>query len=199
VPATKKPKLALSQDPAADKLISEDPLALLIGMVLDQQILLEWAFKAPSLLKERLGGRLEVDEIAEMDPEVLGKVFSERPALHRFPVSNAKRVQELCRIIVDEYGGRAERVWTSAKTGDDLFRNIKALPGFGEMKARIFLALLAKQLGIQPPGWEKQAKDFGKKGTFMSVADITGPESLAKVREYKAEKKRAAKAAAASD
>lgn len=193
----KTPKLALSQDAEADKLISKDPLALLIGMVLDQQILLEWAFKAPSLLKERLGGKLDVHEIADMDPDVLGKVFSERPALHRFPVSNAKRVQELCRIIVTDYKGKAANVWSTAKTGDELFANRKALPGFGEMKARIFLALLAKQLGVQPPGWEKQAKDFGKKGTYMSVADITGPESLAKVREYKAEKKRAAKAAAA--
>lgn len=199
MPAAKKPKLALSQDPVADKLLSEDPLALLIGMVLDQQILLEWAFKAPSLLKERLGGTLDVHEIADMDPDVLGKIFSERPALHRFPVSNSKRVQELCRIIVEEYKGKASNVWTTAKTGDELYRNIKALPGFGEMKARIFLALLAKQLGVQPEGWEKQAKDFGRKGTFMSVADITGPDSLAKVREYKAEKKRAARAAAASE
>lgn len=194
---TTKPKLALSQDPAADKLLSQDPLALLIGMVLDQQIPLEWAFKAPSLLKERLGGRLDAAEIAEMDPDVLGKTFSERPALHRFPVSNAKRVRELCRIIVDDYKGKAADVWRTAQSGDELYRRIKALPGFGEQKARIFLALLAKQLGVQPDGWEAQAKEFGQPGTFMSVADITGPETLLKVREYKAEKKRAAKAAAA--
>ena len=195
---TTTPKLALSQDPEADKLLSKDPLALLIGMVLDQQIPLEWAFKGPHLLKQRLGGRLDAAEIADADPDFLVKVFSERPALHRFPGSNAKRVQDLCRIIVDEYGGKAANVWKTAKTGDELHKRIKALPGFGEMKARIFLALLAKQLGVQPEGWQEQARDFGQPGTFLSVADITGPESLAKVRAYKAEKKKAAKAAAAA-
>ena len=187
--------LALSGDPAADKLLSKDPLALLVGMVLDQQVPLEWAFAAPLRLKERLGGRLDADEIAAMDPDALVQVFSERPALHRFPGANAKRVQELCRIVVEEYGGKADRVWTSAGTGAELLANVKALPGFGEQKARIFVALLGKQLGIQPPGWQKAAGDFGRKGTFRSVADITGPEALAKVRKYKQDMKAKAKAA----
>ena len=195
--ATKTPKLCLSQDAAADELLSKDPLALLIGMVLDQQIPLEWAFQGPKLLRDRLGGSLDVREIAEMDTDQLVKVFSERPALHRFPGSNAKRVQDLCRLLVDEYGGKAADVWRTAKTGEDLYRRIKALPGFGEQKARIFLALLAKQLGVRPEGWEAQAKEYGEPGSFRSVADITSAESLAKVRAYKAEKKKAAKAAAA--
>ena len=189
-------KLALSGDAAADKLLSKDPLALLIGMVLDQQVPLEWAFAAPLRLKDRLGGRLDAAEIAAMDPDALVKVFSQTPALHRFPGANAKRVQELCRIVVDQYKGKADRIWKSAETGDELLANVKALPGFGEQKARIFVGLLGKQLGVQPPGWEKAAGDFGKPGTFVSVADITGPEALAKVREHKQAMKAKAKAAA---
>ena len=189
-------KLALSGDAAADKLLSKDPLALLIGMVLDQQVPLEWAFAAPLRLKDRLGGTLDAAEIAAMDPDALVKVFSQTPALHRFPGANAKRVQELCRIVVEQYKGKADRVWKSAKTGDELLANVKALPGFGEQKARIFVGLLGKQLGVQPPGWEKAAGDFGKPGTFVSVADITGPEALAKVREHKQAMKAKAKAAA---
>ena len=181
--------LALSGDPDADKLLSQDPLALLIGMVLDQQVPLEWAFAAPRRLQERLGGRLDVNDIATTDADALAAVFAERPALHRFPGSNAKRVQELCRIVVHEYGGRADRIWKTAKTGEELLRRVKALPGFGEQKARIFVALLGKQLGVQPPGWQEAAGDFGATGTFMSVADITGPESLTRVREYKQAKK----------
>ncbi len=186
--------LALSGDPAADKLLSKDPLALLIGMVLDQQIPLERAFSAPLELQRRLGGRLDAAEIAEMDPDRLVEVFSQTPALHRFPGANAKRVQELCRIVVEQYGGKAARVWKAAKSGDELYRRIKALPGFGEQKARIFVALLAKQLAVQPDGWREAAGEFGEPGTYMSVADITGPEALAKVREYKQAKKAAAKA-----
>jgi uncharacterized HhH-GPD family protein len=181
--------LALSGDPDADRLLSKDPLALLVGMVLDQQVPLEWAFAAPRRLQERLGGRLDAGEIAGMDPAALAAVFAERPALHRFPGSNAKRVQELCRIVVHDYGGKADRIWKTAETGDELLRRIKALPGFGEQKARIFVALLGKQLGVQPPGWQEAAGDFGATGSFMSVADITGPESLARVREYKQAKK----------
>lgn len=181
--------LALSGDPDADQLLSKDPLALLIGMVLDQQVPLEWAFAAPRRLRERLGGSLDANEIATTDPEALAAVFSERPALHRFPGANARRVQELCRIVVEQYGGKADRVWKTAKTGDELLGRVKALPGFGEQKARIFVALLGKQLGVQPPGWQEAAGDFGAVGTYLSVADITGPASLARVREYKQAKK----------
>ncbi len=187
-------QLRLSGNALADQLLSEDPLALLIGMVLDQQIPLERAFSSPLDLKDRLGGRLDPAEIATMNPDELAGVFSARPALHRFPAANAKRVQELCRIVVEEYGGRAEAVWDEAADGRDLYSRVKALPGFGEQKARIFIGLLAKQLGVKPPGWEEAAGAFGRPGTFMSVADIVDPESLARVRAYKQEMKAAAKA-----
>jgi uncharacterized HhH-GPD family protein len=185
--------LHLSQDPAADQLLSEDPLALLIGMVLDQQVPLEWAFSAPLRLKERLGGRLDAAEIADMDPEALAKAFAERPALHRFPGSNAKRVQDLCRLIVERYDGRPADIWSTAAAGDELLARVRALPGFGEQKARIFVGLLGKQLGVRPPGWERAAGRFGEPGTHLSVADITDSRSLARVRAYKQQLKAAAK------
>ena len=188
--------LALSGDPDADKLLAKDPLALLIGMVLDQQIPLEWAFRGPYTLTERLGTSLDAAEIASMDPGVLAGAFSARPALHRYPSSMAKRVQELCQHIVESYGGDAGSVWKRAKTGDQLLHNIRDLPGFGEQKARIFVSLLGKQLGVQPPGWQEAAGDYGKAGTYMSVADIVDAESLGKVRTFKQEKKAAAKAKA---
>jgi uncharacterized HhH-GPD family protein len=189
-----QPKLALSQDPAADDLLSSDPLALLIGMVLDQQIPLERAFSAPLDLKKRMGGNLDAAGIAAMDPEKLAAIFAERPALHRFPAANAKRVQELCRIVVDEYDGRPSAIWLEAEDGQDLYQRVKALPGFGEHKARIFIGLLGKQLGVRPPGWEAAAGRFGQPGTFMSVADIVDPASLGRVRAYKQQLKAAAKA-----
>jgi uncharacterized HhH-GPD family protein len=187
--------LHLSGDADADALLSADPFALLIGMVLDQQVPLEWAFSAPFRLRERLGGHLDAAEIAAMDPDELGKVFAERPALHRFPGSNAKRVQALADIIVNEYDGEAQRLWNTAESGGELYRRVKALPGFGEQKAKIFVALLGKQLGIRPPGWQDAAGPFGQPGTLMSVADITGPDTLGEVRDYKRAKKAAAKAA----
>jgi uncharacterized HhH-GPD family protein len=188
--------LHLSGDAEADRLLSDDPLALLIGMVLDQQIPLEWAFSGPRRLQDRLERPLDAADIAAMNPEQLGKVFAERPALHRFPGSNAKRVQALTQIIVDEYDGDASRIWSTAETGDELYRRVKALPGFGEQKSKIFIALLGKQMGITPPGWEEAARPYGQVGTLMSVADITGPDTLAEVRDYKRAKKAAAKAAA---
>lgn len=186
--------LHLSQDPDADKLLSDDPLALLVGMVLDQQIPLERAFSAPLDLKERLGGSLDAEAIAGMDPDELSAVFSARPALHRFPAANAARVQQLCRIVIERYGGKADEIWNSAETGDELFARVRALPGFGEQKARIFVGLLGKQLGVQPPGWQEAAGRFGEPGTFLSVADIIDSESLGKVRAYKQQMKAAAKA-----
>ncbi|HVE47820.1 MAG TPA: HhH-GPD-type base excision DNA repair protein [Acidimicrobiales bacterium] len=194
--ARRSPRLCLSQDAQADKLLAKNPLALLIGMVLDQQIPLEWAFKGPLMLQERLGRPLDAAELASMDPDELTELFCRRPALHRFPAANAKRVQALCRIIVDEYGGRADHIWKKAADGADLLRRVKALPGFGEQKTRIFVALLGKQLGVQPPGWEEAAGDYGRPGSFMSIADIDGLESLTRVRRYKQEKKAAAEAGA---
>src|SRR6202022_3533697 len=146
--------LFLSGDPDADALLTKDALALLIGMVLDQQVPLEKAFKSPFDLRERLGGSLNAGWLASMDPAALAEVFSERPALHRFPRSMAGRVQELCTLIVESYQGDPAAIWTTAADGKALLANVKALPGFGEQKARIFVALLGKQLGVRPPGWE---------------------------------------------
>lgn len=192
------PELHLSQDPEADKLLSEDPLALLIGLVLDQQIPLERAFRSPYDLKERIGGTLDAAAIAEMDPDRLAAVFAQPPALHRFPGSMSKRVQDLCRLIADEYGNDAARVWEEAASGRDLLAAVKALPGFGDQKARIFVALLGKQLGVRPDGWREAAGTYGEEGSFRSVADIVSPESLTRVRGYKQEMKARAKAAGKS-
>lgn len=189
-------KLALAQDKDADALLSKSPLALLIGMVLDQQIPLEWAFKGPLTIQQRLGRPLDAADLAAMDPDELTAAFTGPPAVHRFPAANAKRVQELCRIVVEDYGGKADRIWKTAADGAELLKRVKALPGFGEQKARIFVALLGKQLGVDVPGWQEAAGDFGRPGSYMSVADITGPESLGRVRQYKQEKKAAAKATA---
>jgi uncharacterized HhH-GPD family protein len=188
--------LYLSGDPAADQLLTEDPLALLIGMVLDQQIPLERAFKSPLDLQERLGGSLDVGAIAAMDPDALAAVFAEKPALHRFPSSMAGRVQEVCRVVVDQYGGDAAAIWTSAADGKTLLANLTALPGFGAQKARIFAALLGKQLGVRPSGWRESSTPFGEAGSFLSVADIDSPEALTKVRRHKQQMKAAAKAKA---
>ena len=190
--------LYLSGDPEADAFLSQDPLALLIGMVLDQQVPLERAFSSPRDLRDRLGGQLDAGAIAAMDPGELAEVFSQRPALHRFPASNAGRVQQLCQIIVSDYGGDAASVWEGASSGTDLLRRVRALPGFGEQKAKIFVALLGKQLGVRPSGWQEVSKPFGDKGTHSSVADITSKESLRRVRAHKAEIKAAAKAKASS-
>jgi uncharacterized HhH-GPD family protein len=192
----KKPTLHLSGNPEADALLSADPLALVIGMVLDQQIRLEQAFAAPATLKERLGGSLDATAIAAMDPGALAEVFSVRPALHRFPGSMAKRVHELCVVVTSDYGGDAAKIWKSAKDGKQLFANVKALPGFGDQKARIFVALLGKQLGVRPPGWEDVSTPFSESGSHRSVADIVDAHSMATVRDYKLAMKAKAKAAA---
>ena len=181
--------LRLSGDPDADKLISRDPLALLVGFVLDQQIPLEKAFSSPRHLRDRLGGELDAAAMAQMEPGALGAIFSQPPALHRFPVSNSERVQQLCRLIVQEYEGKPSRIWETADSGSDLLHRVRALPGFGEQKAKIFVAFLGKQMGVRPPGWEGVSKPFGDPGTHFSVADITGPESLLLVRAHKAEMK----------
>jgi uncharacterized HhH-GPD family protein len=185
--------LPFTGDAEADKYLVDDPLALLIGMVLDQQVPLEKAFAGPWLLRQRLGSELDAAAIAAMDPDQLAALFVERPALHRFPGSMAARVQQLCRILVEEYGGKPAAVWTTASTGEELFKRVKALPGFGEHKARIFVALLAKQLGVRPKGWENAAGAFGEPGSLASVADIDSPAALTAVREHK----RAMKAAKA--
>ncbi len=187
------PELHLSQDAEADKLLSEDPLALLIGMVLDQQVPLEWAFAGPAELKRRLGGRLDAKTIATMDPEKLAEHFSAKPALHRYPGSMAGRVQELCRVVAEEYGDDAANIWAGVAAGSELLARVKRLPGFGDHKARIFVALLGKQLGIRPPGWEEVSTPFSEPRSLRSVADIVDPESLTRVRAFKQLMKQEAK------
>ena len=190
-------ELWLAQDPAADRLLAEDPLALLVGMLLDQQIPLEKAFKGPRVLADRLGvDRLDANDIAEHDPEDLAAIFARPLAIHRFPGSMAERTQKLARAIADEYDGDASRVWTEAEDGADLVKRLGALPGFGKQKAQIFVALLGKQFGVRPKGWREAAGVYGPARSLRSVADITDAESLAKVRAFKKKLKEAAKAEA---
>jgi uncharacterized HhH-GPD family protein len=193
------PTLRIAQDPAADELLSRDPLALLLGMLLDQQFPMERAFGAPRLLADRLGvDTLDAAALAGADPEQLAKVFRGPPALHRYPGSMAARTQELCRLLVERYGGRAEGLWDGVPDGATLLRRLGELPGFGAQKSRIFLALLGKRYGVTPPGWREAAGDYGQEGSRRSVADITGPQTLAEVRAFKQEQKAAAKARATS-
>ncbi|WP_026239277.1 HhH-GPD-type base excision DNA repair protein [Parafrankia discariae] len=189
--------LHLSQIDEADELLTNDPLALLIGMVLDQQIPLERAFAAPLELTRRLGRSLDPADLAGMDPDELAAVFSIQPALHRFPAAMAQRTQKLCRIIVDSYDGDAAGVWTTAADGRQLLKQVAALPGFGVQKAKIFVALLGKQLGVDAPGWREATAPFGEAGSYLSVADIVDQPSRDKVREYKKQMKAAVKAATA--
>ncbi len=186
------PQLHITDDPAADELLSNDPLALLIGMLLDQQVAMETAFAGPAKIKERLGA-FDAATIAEQDPEVFAALCRMPPAVHRFPDSMAARIQALCVTIRDEWGGDAAAIWTrNDPDGAEVLKRLKKLPGFGDQKARIFLALLGKQYGFDGAGWRESAGDYGAEGTYKSVADIVSPESLTKVRENK----RAAKAAA---
>ena len=186
--------LHLSQDAAADELLGRDPLALLLGMLLDQQIPMEKAFRGPAVLQERLG-HLDAARIADAEPEAFASMFATPPAVHRFPGSMAGRVQALCRALVEQYGGRAEAVWEDVADGHELRRRLEALPGFGAQKAKIFVALLGKQLGVQPPGWREAAGPYGEEGVLRSVADVTSPETLREVRAYKQSVKKAARAA----
>ncbi len=188
----------LARVPAADELLDADPLALLIGMLLDQQIPLEKAFAGPYVLKERLGGELDAAAIASYEPEAFAAIFSRTPAIHRFPSAMAARVQTLCRMVVEQYDGVAGTVWSTAANGDELLKRLAALPGFGKQKAQIFLALLAKQHGVKAKGWREAAGDFGKAGSYKSVADIVDEESLGRVRAYKQDMKAKAKALAAA-
>ncbi|GHF03678.1 Fe-S cluster assembly protein HesB [Streptomyces griseoluteus] len=191
--------LHLAQDPDADALLGRSPLAALTGMLLDQQIPMEWAFKGPETIARRMGADdLDAHDIAARDPEEFAALLSEKPAVHRYPGSMAKRVQALCQYLVEHYDGDAEAVWRDAGSGAELLKRLEALPGFGKQKAQIFLALLGKQLGVTPKGWREAAGAYGETKSYRSVADITGPESLAKVRAHKQEMKAAAKAAKAA-
>lgn len=186
-------KLQIAQDPAADELLSTDPFALLTGMLLDQQFPMERAFAGPAKIRDRFGS-LDPVAIADAEPDAFADLCATPPAIHRYGRSMAARVQALARVIVDEYDGDTAQLWTTATTGKELFDRIRALPGFGDQKAKIFTALLAKQLDVTPKGWTSVVGDYGKKG-FRSVADVTDPDSLQKVRDFK----KAAKAAAKAD
>ncbi|GJN99533.1 HhH-GPD-type base excision DNA repair protein [Mycobacterium marinum] len=189
------PKLQLVQDPAADALLESNPFALLVGMLLDQQVPMEKAFAGPKKIADRMGG-LDAGDIADYDPDKFAALCSEKPAIHRFPGSMAKRVQTLAQIVVDRYGGDAAAIWTAGEPdGKELLGRLKGLPGFGEQKARIFLALLGKQYGVTPEGWQAAAGDYGRPGTHMSVADVVDARSLGQVRSHKKQMKAAAKAA----
>ncbi|MGH3761256.1 HhH-GPD-type base excision DNA repair protein [Actinophytocola sp.] len=184
----------LTENPEANALLEREPLALLTGMLLDQQIPIEVAFAGPQKILERMGS-LDARTIADHDEETFLALCATPPAIHRFPGSMGKRVQALCRAIVDDYDGRAENIWTQGgPNGAEVLKRLKALPGFGEAKAKVFLALLGKQRGLEAAGWEKAAGDYATKGAFLSVADITDPTSLQHVRAYKKEMKAAAKA-----
>ena len=190
--------LHITDDAAADALLTDSPLALLIGMLLDQQIAMETAFTGPLKIEERTG-TLDAEALAGYDPDALTAAFKETPAVHRFPGSMAGRVQSLCRALVDDWRGDAAAIWTQPAQGIEgspdgatVLKRLKALPGFGEQKAKIFLALLGKQYGFTGAGWREASTPYGDDGSFRSVADIVSPESLTKVREFK----RAAKAAA---
>lgn len=186
--------LRIAQDPAADELLSTDPFALLAGMLLDQQFPMERAFAGPAKVLERFG-TLDPAEIAVADPERFADLCATPPAIHRYGRSMAQRLQALASAVVAEYDGDTTRIWTEAASGKDLVDRVKALPGFGEQKAKIFTALLAKQLDVKPRGWTTAVGDYGKKG-YRSVADVVDEESLNKVRAYKKEMKAKAKAAA---
>ncbi|MEU3553718.1 HhH-GPD-type base excision DNA repair protein [Streptomyces fragilis] len=191
--------LRLAQDPPADELLGRSPLAALVGMLLDQQVPMEWAFKGPRTIADRMGAQdLDAHEIAAQDPDAFAALLSEKPAVHRYPGSMAGRIQQLCQYLVEHYDGDAEAVWRGVTDGKELLKRLKELPGFGAQKAQIFLALLGKQLEVRPQGWREAAGSYGEEGSFRSVADITGPDSLVKVRAHKQEMKAAAKAAKAA-
>ncbi|UQX02120.1 HhH-GPD-type base excision DNA repair protein [Streptomyces sp. RerS4] len=186
--------IRLAQQPEADALLARSPLAALTGMLLDQQVPMEWAFSGPWTIAQRMGSDdLDAHVIALYDPEAFAELLARKPAVHRYPGSMAKRIQQLCAYLVEHYAGDAAAVWADVGTGAELLARLKALPGYGEQKAQIFLALLGKRFGVRPPGWREAAGGYGLAGVHRSAADITGPESLAKVREYKQAQKAAAK------
>ncbi|MCD9594596.1 HhH-GPD-type base excision DNA repair protein [Streptomyces malaysiensis subsp. malaysiensis] len=187
-------RLRLAQQPEADALLERDPLALMIGMLLDQQVPMEWAFSGPYTIARRLGrDGLDAQEIAAQDPERFAALLSEKPAVHRYPGSMAGRIQQLCRYLVEHYDGDPTALWREVSSGQELLRRLHELPGFGKQKAQIFLALLGKRMGVRPEGWREAAGVYGEQDAYRSVADITGPESLEKVRAHKQQLKRQAR------
>jgi uncharacterized HhH-GPD family protein len=188
--------LRIAQHPESDAMLASDPFALLVGMLLDQQVKMEVAFLGPYVLSQRLGdsaGRLDPYVVAGCDAEAFVEVMRRPPSVHRYPGAMAGRVQALARVVVDEYGGDAARIWSDVPSGVELLARLRGLPGFGEQKAKIFVALLAKQFEVAPPGWREASEPYGEPGSYRSVADVVDEMSLAKVREFKREAKQAAK------
>jgi len=180
--------MPVTSNPEANELLVTDPLALLLGMLLDQQVPMEWAFLGPFTLKNRLGGTLDAGAIAAMEPDQVVEIFCDKPAMHRYPAVMARRTHDLCQYLVEHYDGDAARVWQTAKTGDELYRRLRELPGYGDEKTKIFMAILGKRLGTKPRGWKEAAAPFSDP-TPRSVADIDSPEAFARVREFKKAKK----------
>jgi uncharacterized HhH-GPD family protein len=189
--------LSITQDAAADALLHQSPLALVLGMALDQQVPMEKAFSGPLLLQQRLG-HLDASQIAAVPAEQFHAVMAGPPAVHRYPQSMGDRLQALCQHIADNYNGEAQAIWQNVDDSGELLRRIRALPGFGEQKAKIFLALLGKQLGVQPTGWRETAGPYGEAGATRSVADVTSRDTLLQVRAFKQQQKQGAKAAKAA-
>ncbi|WP_049573027.1 HhH-GPD-type base excision DNA repair protein [Nonomuraea sp. SBT364] len=187
-------RIQLTQRAEADELLGRSPLALLVGMLLDQQVPMEWAFTGPHTISERLGHELTAEEIAAYDPEAFTALLAAKPAVHRYPKSMAARVQQLAAYLVEHYDGKPERIWIEAADGKQLLKRLMELPGYGKQKAQIFLALLGKQLGVQPQGWREAAGPYGEQGSYRSVADVVDADSLGRVRAAKQAAKRAAKA-----
>ena len=184
--------IQIAQDAHADQVLTDSPFALLCGMLLDQQFPMERAFAGPAKVLDRFGS-LDPADIAAADPEAFAALCSTPPAVHRFPGSMAQRIQALAAHVVAEYDGHTERLWQEAESGRDLLARLQAIPGFGKQKAQIFVALVGKQLGVTPDGWESAAGDYAEAGSFRSVADVVDPQSLEKVREFKKQKKAAAR------
>ena len=191
--ATATKKMPITSDPEANQLLMDEPLALLIGMLLDQQVPMEWAFMGPATLKRRFGGELDAHKIAAMSEDEVVAVFCAKPAMHRYPAAMARRAHGMCEIIVDRYDGDAGAIWRNVRSADEVYRRLRELPGYGEEKTKIFMAILAKRLGRKPTGWEEVAAPFSDK-TPRSVADVSSAATLAKVREFKKAKKAAGKA-----
>jgi uncharacterized HhH-GPD family protein len=175
--------LAITGDAAADELLNTHPFALLLGMLLDQQVPMEWAFKGPDTLRNRLGS-VDPEALVGAGPEAFQAAFSTKPALHRFPGSMGGRAYALAEFVVAHYGGDTAAIWRDAPSGAELYRRVRELPGYGDEKAKIFVAILGKRFDVRPEGWREAAGAFGD-DTPRSVADIDGPESLARVREWK--------------
>jgi uncharacterized HhH-GPD family protein len=189
VTSTRSKRLCLAQQSDADEMLSREPFALLVGMLLDQQIPMERAFAGPVAIAHRMDGPFDPSTVASYDPDGFVEVVAGPPAVHRFPTAMAARIQTLAKHLEDKYGGNAAAVWSDVKSGDDLLARLSALPGFGAQKAKIFVALLGKQMKVRPRGWREACEPYGEDGAFRSVADVIDAGSLAKVRQYKLEQK----------